>query len=136
MLGGKARIGVGLLVGDMERMVLFYRDILGFKTDWEGGDFAAFETISGPLSLFMYNRERFAEAFEEVYILPNDINLTFEIAIWLPNYADVDAEYERLSKLNVQFPQGEPITYPFGIRNLYVADPEENLLEIGSMNEE
>lgn len=34
-----------------------------------------------------------------------------------------------------RFPTGEPITYPFGIRNFYVADPERNLLEIGSTNE-
>jgi len=27
------------------------------------------------------------------------------------------------------------VTYPFGIRNFYVADPEGNLLEIGSTNE-
>ena len=25
-----------------------------------------------------------------------------------------------------------PLAYPFGIRNFYVADPEGNLLEIGS----
>lgn len=27
---------------------------------------------------------------------------------------------------------GEPVTFPFGIRNFYIADPEGNLLEIGS----
>ena len=42
----------------------------------------------------------------------------FEIALWLSNFAEVDLEYERLSKLGVQFPQGAPITYPFGIRQL------------------
>lgn len=51
------------------------------------------------------------------------------------NFSDVDAEYERLSKLNVPFPCGAPMTFDFGIRNFYVADPEGNLLEIGSMNE-
>lgn len=55
-------------------------------------------------------------------------------AVNYPCFADVDSEYERLSKLGVQFPTGERITYPFGIRNFYVADPEGNLLEIGSMN--
>ena len=79
----------------------FYRDVLGFQTQWNGGSFADFETAGGELSLFMYSRE---------------------------------AEYERLSKLDVQFPTGEPVTHPFGIRNFYVADPEENLLEIGSAN--
>ena len=46
-----------------------------------------------------------------------------------------DNEYERLSKLGVQFPTGEPTTFSFGIRNFYVADPEGNLLEVGSVNE-
>lgn len=69
------------------------------------------------------------------YVPPKGINQTFEIALWLPNFSDVDAEYERLSKLNVTFPCGAPMTFDFGIRNFYVADPEGNLLEIGSMNE-
>ena len=83
----------------------------------------------------MYSRRQFAQAIGETYVPPKGINQTFEIALWLPNFADVDAEYERLSKLGVQFPTGEPITYPFGIRNFYVADPEGNLLEIGSASE-
>jgi len=129
------RIGTGLLVDDIGNMVRFYRDTLGFHTKWTGGDFAEFETASGVLSLFMYNRKEFVKAVGESYIPPKGINQTFEIALWLPSFADVDLEYERLSKLGLQFPTGEPITYPFGIRNFYVADPEGNLLEIGSMNE-
>ena len=116
-------------------MVRFYRDILGFHTQWSGGDFAEFETASGELSLFMYIRRAFAQAIWESYIPPKGINQTFEIARWLPCYADVDAEYARLSKLGVQFPTGEPTTFSFGIRNFYVADPEGNLLEIGSRSE-
>lgn len=87
------------------------------------------------MSLFMYSRKAFAEAIREEYVPAKGINTTFEIALWLPSYADVDAEYERLSKLNVNFPTGGPVTFPFGIRNFYVADPEGNLLEIGSSNE-
>jgi len=119
----------------MDTMVRFYRDILGFHTQWSGGDFAEFETASGELSLFMYIRRAFAQAIRESYIPPKGINQTFEIARWLPCYADVDAEYARLSKLGVQFPTGEPTTFSFGIRNFYVADPEGNLLEIGSRSE-
>ncbi len=132
MIGKHTKIGVGLLVGNIESMVRFYRDILGFQTQWDGGLFADFQTAGGELSLFMYGREAFAKALGEEYAPPKGVNQTFEIALWLPSFADVDLEYERLAKLGVQLPAGEPVTYPFGVRNFYVADPEGNLLEIGS----
>ncbi|HPJ03377.1 MAG TPA: VOC family protein [Candidatus Limiplasma sp.] len=135
MIGQNVRIGACIYADDMSSMVRFYRDTLGFQTQWDGGDFAEFETASGSLSLFMYSRKAFAEAIGESYVPPNGINQTFEVALWLPSYADVDAEYERLRKLDVRFPTGEPMTFSFGIRNFYVADPEGNLLEIGSANE-
>ena len=132
--GKDVRAGVGLLAGNMENMVRFYRDVLGLHTQWDGGAFADFETASGELSLFMYSREEFVKSIGVDYVPPAGINQTFEIALWLPSFADVDAEYERLSKLDVAFPTGAPITSPFCIRNFYVADPEGNLLEIGSAN--
>lgn len=135
MKGKEVRVGASLLVGNVENMVRFYRDTLGFQTEWNGGPFADFETASGELSLFLYSREEFVKTIGEAYLPPKGINQTFEIALWLPKFADVDLEYERLAKLGVPFPAGAPTTYPFGIRNFYVADPEENLLEIGSTGE-
>ena len=65
MNGMNANVGIGLLVEDIGKMVSFYRDIMGFETDWDGGLFAEFKTKSGPLSLFMYDRRAFAEAVGE-----------------------------------------------------------------------
>lgn len=134
MNGRKIRTGTGLLAGDMQVMAPFYRDVLGLETDWDGGDFAEFRTASGYLALFMYNRKQFAEAFGWEYEPPRGINQSFEIGLWLPCYADVDAEFARLKELGANLQSEAPITFPFGIRNFYVADPEGNLLEIGSWN--
>ncbi|MBN2222652.1 MAG: VOC family protein [Vallitaleaceae bacterium] len=136
MNGEKVKVGVCIYAADMVRMVEFYRDKLGFKTKWKSEDnFAEFQTASGELSFFMYSRQAFAEAIGENYIPPKGINQTFEIAFWLPTFTDVDVEYNRLSGLGVPFPTGEPMTFSFGIRNFYVADPEGNLIEIGSAKE-
>lgn len=132
MHGKPVRTGVCVYAGDMDRMVRFYRDVLGLRTSWTGGNFAEFETDSGQLSLFMYSRKDFAEAIGEAYLPPMGINQSFEIALWLPSFADVDAAYQRLCQLDLRFPTGAPRTYDFGIRNFYLADPEGNLLEIGS----
>ena len=133
MKSSEVRVGSCILAGDMDTMVRFYRDILELKTEWDGGDFAEFITASGSLAFWLYSRKQFVKAFGEDYVPPKGMNQSFELALWLPNYADVDAEYERLSKLGLQLPSGEPITYSFGIRNFYVADPEGNLIEIGSI---
>lgn len=135
MNGKQVRTGVCIYACNMEIMVRFYRDTLGFSTDWDGGGFAEFVTAGGKLSFFMYDRKEFTKAINEKYIPADGINQTFEIALWLPRYSDVDDEYERLRKLGVSLPMGAPITFTFGIRNFYVADPEGNLLEIGSMTE-
>lgn len=112
----------------------FIATSFGLRTDWTGGYFAEFETAGGPTTLFMYSRREFARAIDQAYTPSRGINQSFEIALWLPTYADVDREYERLSELGVSFPCGAPVTFDFGVRNFYVVDPEGNLLEIGSMN--
>ncbi|PNT90271.1 VOC family protein [Clostridium thermosuccinogenes] len=136
MNGLDVRVGVILFAEDMGKMVSFYKNIMGFDTDWDGGPWAEFKTKSGPLSFAMYDRKSFVQAVGEPYCPPRGINLTMEIGIWLPKYSDVDREYERLTALGIKSFSGEPVTYPFGIRNFYVVDPEGNLLEIGNWGQE
>lgn len=134
MNSDEVRVGSCILACDMDTMIRFYRDTLGLRTDWDGGNFAEFKTASGTLSFWLYSRKEFVKAFGEDYVPPKGINQSFELALWLSTYAAVDEEYERLLKLGVSLPSGAPITYSFGIRNFYVTDPEGNLIEIGSMN--
>lgn len=80
----------------------------------------------------MYDRKMFDEAMKLEFRPPRGINQTFEIGLWLPTFVVVDAEYEKLKAKGVAVLTDGPITFPFGIRNFYIADPEGNLLEIGS----
>ena len=73
MDGKKVRIGACLLVGNVEKMVQFYRDILGFHTDWTGGNFAEFETASGRTTLFIYSRKEFVKAIGRAYRPPRGL---------------------------------------------------------------
>ncbi len=128
------KTGTGFLVGDVKKEVAFYHDVLGLEVDWDGENFAEIKTAGGYLSVFMYSREMFVQAFNWEYDPPKGINQTFEMGIWLPKFSDVDAEYEKLKSVGANLVSGEPVTFPWGLRNFYVADPEGNLLEIGSSN--
>lgn len=101
MNSNEVRVGSCILAGDMDTMVRFYRDTLGLKTEWDGGNFAEFQTASGALSFWLYSRKEFVKAFGEDYVPPKGMNQSFELALWLPAYAAVDTEYERLLKLPV-----------------------------------
>ena len=72
--GRDVRVGSFIFAGDMDSMVRFYRDILGLHTQWDGGDFAEFETASGTLSLWLYSRKEFVKTIGESYIPPKEIN--------------------------------------------------------------
>lgn len=125
-------VHTGLFVEDIEKMVRFYRDILGFETDWDGGPFVSFKVEDG--GLFMFDRKQFAEAMHQPYRAPKGFNLTMEIGLSVPTKADVDGEYARLMALGVQSVL-EPQTQPWGQRNFWISDPEGNYIEVGSFGE-
>ena len=104
--------GFGLFVDDMAKMICFYRDVLGFEIR-EGKDFEK-----------MTSRK---------YDYIKGINGHSEIALYVDGFEEVDAEYEKaISKGAISVL--EPETEPWGQRTCYIADPEGNLIEIGSFN--
>lgn len=123
-------VHTGLFVEDVKKMVLFYRDILGFETDWDGGPYASFTVNDG--GLFLFDRKQFADTMNQPYEPPKGFNLTMEIGIGVPTKKDVDQEFDRLMALGVQSIQ-EPKTQPWGQRNFWIADPEGNYIEVGSI---
>lgn len=121
-------VHTGLFVENIEKMVAFYRDILGFEAEWDGGPFARFEVNDG--GLFMFSRKQFAIDVKQPYAPPRGFNQTMEIGIGVPTKADVDREYERLTGLGIVSLLGAPVTQPWGQRNFWIADPEGNYIEI------
>lgn len=124
---------VGLFVTDMEKMVCFYRDIMGMRTEWNGGAYA--ELFSGEMRLIMYSRENFESMVSESFVYPKRLNGTLELSFSLPRFTDVDIEFARVTAAGATavFP---PTDMKWGQRTSYVADPDGNLIEIGSFNKE
>ena len=121
----------GLFVTEMEKMVLFYRDVMGMKCDWNGGPYA--ELFSGDMRIIMYGREDFEKMTSRTYSYPKEVNGTLELSFSLPRFEDVDKEYERVVNAGAR-PVFPPTNMEWGQRTSFVSDPDGNLIEIGSFN--
>jgi lactoylglutathione lyase len=123
---------VGLFVSDLRRMVAFYRDVLGLEIAWDGeGPYAEFEHEG--IRFAMYERKELPALLGQPPTYPSGLNGTFELAIDLPHSEDVDVVFERVvdaGARSIYAPRDEP----WGMRSSMVADPEGNLIEIGSWN--
>ena len=123
---------IGLFVSDLPRMVAFYRDVLGFEIEWDGnGPYAEFKHEGIRFSMFA--RAGLPDLLGETPGYPEGLNGTFELAIDLPRFEDVDAEYARVVAAGAR-PVYAPRNEPWGMRSAMIADPEGNLIEIGSWN--
>jgi uncharacterized glyoxalase superfamily protein PhnB len=123
---------VGIFVNDIQKMVDFYQSVLGFKIYCEGtGPYAEFDHPG--IRVSMYERGLLPSLLGQIPTYPHGINGTFELAIDLPYFEDVDPEYERLIKAGAG-PIYSPRDEPWGMRSSMVTDPEGNLIEIGSWN--
>jgi len=124
--------GFGLFVDDMPAMVRFYRDVLGFEIA-EGEDAVNVYLIKDGTLFMLYERKNFENMTGRKYEYLKGFNGHFEIALYVDTFEEVDREYARI------IAQGgrsvlEPTTEPWGQRTCYIADPEGNLIEIGSFN--
>ncbi len=123
---------IGIFVSDLPRMVAFYRDVLGFATDWDGqGPYAEFQHDGVRFS--MYERAQLLGLLGQEPSYASGLNGTFELAIDLPTSADADAMFARVVAAGGR-PVYAPRDEPWGMHSSMVADPDGNLIEIGSWN--
>ena len=125
--------GFGIFVDDMAAMIRFYRDILGFEIKEDENTSNVFLKKDGTLFL-LYRKTDFEKMTNRKFSYCNGVNGHYEIALSVENYLEVDKAYERVIKAGAQGIL-EPTTEPWGQRTCYIADPEGNLIEIGSFNE-
>ena len=123
---------IGLFVDDMSAMVAFYRDVLGFAAEWDG-ESPHVEFQSEGVRFSMYARRMLPELLGAAPTYPSGVNGTFELAIDLPRFEDVDPEYTRIVAAGGR-PVYAPRDEPWGMRFSMIADPDGNLIEIGSWN--
>lgn len=124
--------GFGLFVEDMPKMIRFYRDVLGFEIK-ENEDTSNVYLVKDGTLFLLYGRNDFKKMTSRKYEYLKGPNGHFEIALYVDTFEEVDAEYAKaISKGAVSVL--EPTTEPWGQRTCYIADPEGNLIEIGSFN--
>lgn len=125
--------GVGIMVTDMAKMIRFYRDVLGFSIKDEENTSNVYLEKDGTLFL-LYRRTDFEKMTGRRYHYAQQINGHFELALSVENYKAVDETYRRVLAGGAT-PVMEPETESWGQRTCYIADPEGNLIEIGSFQQ-
>ena len=124
--------GFGLMVEDMGTMIRFYRDVLGFEIKEDEDTSNVYLVKDGTLFL-LYGRKDFEKMTSREYQYIKGLNGHFEIALYVDTFEEVDKAYsDAIAKGAVSVLA--PETEEWGQRTCYIADPEGNLVEIGSFN--
>ena len=124
--------GFGLFVNDMGTMIRFYRDVLGFEIK-EDEDTSNVYLIKDGTLFLLYGRSDFEKMTGRKYEYIKGLNGHFELALYVDTFEEVDERFKEVVAKGAQ-PILEPTTEPWGQRTCDVADPEGNLIEIGSFN--
>ncbi|WP_044975321.1 VOC family protein [Ruminococcus sp. HUN007] len=122
--------GFGIFVNDMAKMIRFYRDVLGFEIKEDENTSNVYLKKDGTLFL-LYGRKDFEKMTNQKYGYAEGKNGHFELALYVDTFDEVDRAFADVISKGAE-PVMEPTTEPWGQRTCYIADPEGNIIEIGS----
>ena len=122
--------GFGIFVNDMAKMIRFYRDALGFEIKEDENTSNVYLKKDGTLFL-LYGRKDFEKMTNQKYGYAEGKNGHFELALYVDTFDEVDRAFADVISKGAE-PIMEPTTEPWGQRTCYIADPEGNVIEIGS----
>ena len=124
---------IGLFTSNNKATVDFYTKAFGFTTSWDGVQ-PNVEMFLGNNRIILYPRDAFEQMVSKNFRYPEGLNGTMELSLDVPTFADVDKEYQNTLNCGAKSVL-PPTTEPWGQRTCYVADPDGNLIEIGSFVE-
>ena len=124
--------GFGLFVEDMAKMIKFYRDVLGFEIK-ESEETSNVYLIKDGTLFLLYGRNDFENMTHRRYEYVKDLNGHTEMALYVDTFEEVDITFKKAIEHGAT-PVLEPELESWGQRTCYIADPEGNLIEIGSWN--
>ena len=116
----------------MALMIRFYRDVLGFDIKEAENTTNVYLVKDGTLFL-LYGRKDFEALTGKKYEYLKGVNAHSEMALYVDTFEEVDEQYQHAishGTLSLM----EPTTEPWGQRTCFIADPEGNVIEIGSWN--
>jgi glyoxylase I family protein len=137
---------VAVATGDLDAMVAFYRDALGFEVlsigQWAAGSDVIDQIVGVPGSASRTSMLRAGNIYLEIfqYTSPGGRPAPADRSVADHGYThfcldvvDIDAEYERLQTFGMTFRNPPPPAGAVGggaIRALYGRDPEGNVIEL------